>query len=388
MDVITVDHVNNKKMEKINMNYGADRVKNINLSQVRKMFEQASPTAINLALGEPDFNTPPHIIESLKNALDQNYTHYSQNKGEPELREQISKKLKKDNNINTTSDDIIVTVGASEALYAGIQALINPGDDVLIPDPGFLSYKECVTLAGANSIPVQTSAENGFQTTIEDIEKSLTNNTKAIIINSPCNPTGAVMEKEDIKQIADLATDKDLIIFSDEIYEKIIYDRKHYSFQAYTDNAVTINGFSKSYAMTGLRIGYCTSNPDIINEILKVHQYDVACIDTSVQKAAITALSGPQDCVTSMTNEFRKRRDLVVESLNDMGLDCVMPNGAFYVFFRCENPEEFVKKAVKEDVVLVPGAAFGEMGKNYIRLSYAQSYENLEVAMSRLEKIV
>lgn len=370
------------------MKYGAKRVSNINLSQVRKMFEQASPTAINLALGEPDFDTPKHIIESLKNALDNNCTHYSQNKGEIELREAISKKLSKDNNINTTSDDIIVTVGASEALYSGIQALINPNDDVLIPDPGFLSYRECVTLAGGNSIPVKSTRENEFKITIDDVENSLTENTKAIVINSPCNPTGAVMDKENIKAISDLATDKNIIIFSDEIYEKIIYGKKHYSFQSFTDNAVTINGFSKAYAMTGLRVGYCSSNPEIIEEILKVHQYNVACVDTATQKACITALTSSQQCVTDMTNKFQERRDLVVESLNNMGLDCCNPDGAFYVFFHADNPEEFVKKAVKEDVILVPGAAFGSMGKNYVRLSYAQSYENLEEAMKRLEKII
>ncbi len=369
------------------MKIGSDRVSTINLSQVRKMFETASPTAINLALGEPDFNTPPHIIKSLKDALDENYTHYSQNKGEPVLREALCDKLAKDNNIKTSMDDIIVTVGASEALYDAAQALINPNDDVLIPDPGFLSYREVVTLAGGNNIPVQARAENGFKTTVEDVENSLTENTKMMIINSPCNPTGAVMQKEDIKAISDLATDKDIIIVSDEIYENIIYDRKHYSFQSYTDNAITINGFSKSFAMTGLRIGYCCSTNEIIEEMLKVHQYNVACVDTATQIAATTAITGPQDCVRSMRDEFRKRRDLVVESLNDMGLDCVNPEGAFYVFFHRENPEEFVEKAVKEDVILVPGGSFGAMGKDYIRLSYAQSYENLEEAMRRLEKI-
>lgn len=370
------------------MKIQADRVKNINLSQVRKMFEQASPTAINLALGEPDFDTPPHIIQSLKDALDQKKTHYSQNKGEPILREAIQEKLKKDNNINVTPDDIIVTVGASQALYSSIQALINPKDDVLIPDPGFLSYKECVTLAGANSIPVKTTLENEFKTRCEDIENAITPNTKAVIINSPCNPTGSVMDQEEIKAISDLATDKDILIFSDEIYEKIIYDKKHYSFQSYTDNTVTINGFSKAYAMTGLRIGYCTSTPEIIEEILKVHQYNIACVDTATQIASHTALTSSQECVKEMTKEFQKRRDLVVESLNNMGLTCSNPEGAFYVFFKTENPVDFVKKAVKEDVILVPGQAFGSQGEQFIRLSYAQSYENLETAMNRLEKIV
>ncbi|WP_304124864.1 pyridoxal phosphate-dependent aminotransferase [Methanosphaera cuniculi] len=370
------------------MQYGAKRVSDINLSQVRKMFEQASPTAINLALGEPDFDTPPHIIEALKDALTMGETHYSQNKGLPELREAIVQKLKKDNNINTTMDDIIVTVGASEALYSSINALINPGDDVLIPDPGFLSYQEVVKIAGANAIPVKTYPENGFKTTIEDVENSLTENTKAIIINSPCNPTGAVIEKEDVKAISDLADDKDIIIISDEIYEKIIYDKKHYSFQAYTDNAITINGFSKSYAMTGLRIGYLSAIPEMIEEILKIHQYNVACVDTPTQIAATDALVKSQQCVTDMVTEFRKRRDLVVKSLNEMGLECIRPDGAFYVFFKCDNPDEFIQKALKEDVVLVNGNAFGNMGEGYIRLSYAQSYDNLERAMRRLKKIV
>ena len=387
MDVIIVEVVININGEN-KMNIGADRVKEINLSQVRKMFEQASPTAINLALGEPDFNCPKHILDSLKDALDNNRTHYSQNKGEPELRESIVKKLDKDNNIHVSADDVIVTVGASEALYSSIQALINPQDDVLIPDPGFLSYAECVRLAGATSVPVKSHYENGFKITVDDVEEALTPNTKAIIINSPCNPTGAVMEKEDIKAISDLATDKEFIILSDEIYEKIIYDKKHYSFQSFTDNAITINGFSKAYAMTGLRVGYCASTPDIIEEILKVHQYNVACIDTATQVACNTALTSSQDCVNDMTNEFKRRRDLVVDSLNDMGLDCVRPDGAFYVFFHHEKPEEFVQKAVKEDVILVPGGAFGNMGKNFIRLSYAQSYDNLEEAMHRLERIV
>ena len=369
------------------MKYASDRVSDINLSQVRKMFEQASPTAINLALGEPDFDTPKHIIESLKDALDNNFTHYSQNKGEPILRESIANKLKSENNINVTPDEVIVTVGASEALYSSIQALINPEDDVLIMDPGFLSYQECVKLAGAKSVPVKSSSENSFKTTYENVEESLTDNTRAIIINSPCNPTGAVMEKKDIKAISKLADDEDIIIFSDEIYEKIIYNKKHYSFQAYTDNAVTINGFSKAYAMTGLRVGYTCAKEEILEEILKVHQYNVACIDTATQVACNTALNSSQDCVYAMRDEFKRRRDLVVESLNDMGLECVMPDGAFYVFFKADNPIEFVKNAVKEDVILVPGGAFGSVGEEFIRLSYAQSYDNLEKAMKKLEKI-
>ncbi|MDO5851844.1 MAG: pyridoxal phosphate-dependent aminotransferase [Methanobacteriaceae archaeon] len=366
----------------------ADRIKDINLSEIRKMFENASPDAISLAIGEPDFDTPPHIINALKKALDNKQTHYAHNKGLIELREAIQNKLKKDNNIKTDSESILVTVGASQALYSSIQALINKGDEVIIPDPGFLSYQACVKLAEGTPISTDSTPDNNFNITTDKIEDKITPKTKAIVLNSPSNPTGTVIKKEDIKGISDLATDNDLYIITDEIYENIIYDKKHYSVASFTDNAITINGFSKSYAMTGLRIGYLAAPPEITEDILKVHQYNIASVDTPTQYAALEALNGSQQCVIDMVNEFRKRRDYVVERLNNMGLTCKIPDGAFYIFLKVKNTQEFLNKASKEGVLVVSGKAFGKNAEDYIRISYATSIENLKIAMDRLEKIV
>ena len=366
----------------------ANRIKDINLSEIRKMFENTSPNAINLAIGEPDFATPSHIKKKKKKALDDKQTHYAHNKGLIELREAIQNKLKKDNNIKTDTESIIVTVGASQALYSTMQTLINKNDDVIIPDPGFVSYMACTKLAEGTPIPIDGTPNNNFNITTSQIEDKITPQTKAIILNSPSNPTGTVIEKEDIKGIADLATDNNLYIITDEIYEKIIYDKKHYSIASFTDNAITINGFSKSYAMTGLRIGYLAAPPEITEDILKVHQYNIASVDTPTQYAAKEALTQSQQCVTDMVKEFKNRRDYLIERLNNMGFDCKTPDGAFYIFLKTDNAEKFLEKTVKEGILTVPGKAFGKNAQDYIRLSYATSMENLKIAMNRLEKIV
>ena len=288
----------------------ARRVKSINLSGIRKMFELVGEDSINLGLGEPDFNTPQHIIEAAKNALDEGFTHYTVNKGILELREAISTKLERDNNIFAHPESIIVTVGASEALHLALQALINDGDEVLIPDPGFVSYDATVKLAGGVPIPIRLQEVDEFRMTSERILEKITPRTRAIILNSPSNPTGSVMKKNDIKIITEIADDLGLAIISDEIYEKIIYDEKHYSPARFSENVITINGFSKAYAMTGFRIGYVTTTHEIIEEMLKVHQYNTACASSISQKAALAALEGPQDSIQIMVEEFRRRRDL------------------------------------------------------------------------------
>lgn len=365
----------------------ANRVKSIEFSQIRKMFEVKNENAINLGIGEPDFDVPENIRLAIKNALDEGETHYTSNKGDIELREEIVRKFKKENNINTKADDIIVTCGASEALYACSQALFNEGDNILIPNPGFLSYDACVKLANANPIEVPVKMENEFKLKVEDVQENLDKNTKALIINSPSNPTGAVMEKEDIKGIADLATDHDFMIISDEIYEKIIYGKKNYSPAEFSDNVITINGFSKTYAMTGLRIGYMVGNENITEELLKIHQYCTACASSISQKAAYEALKGPQESVNQMVKEFARRRDLIIDSLNDMGHECVKSQGAFYAFPKIERPEEFVEKAAIDGVICVPGAAFGSLGKEHVRMSYATSYEDIEKAMDIIKEM-
>ena len=363
------------------------RIKSIELSQIRKMFEVTNPDAINLGIGEPDFNVPENIKKAMKESIDKNETHYTSNKGIIELREEIVKKFKNDNGIKTNPDNIIVTAGASEALFICAQAFIEKGDEVILPNPGFLSYEACVKIAEGTVVPVDCKMENEFKLKAEDVSEKITKDTKAIVLNSPSNPTGAVMEKEDIKAIADLSMDNDFLIISDEIYEKIIYDKKHYSPANYSDNVITLNGFSKTYAMTGLRIGYLNANENITEELLKVHQYNIACASTTSQKGAYEALTGPQDAVEKMISEFKNRRNLIVSRLNGMGYETVNAEGAFYVFPKIED-EDFVVKAAKAGVITVPGAAFGSNGQGHVRMSYANSYENIEKAMDILEERV
>jgi len=365
----------------------ASRVRDIRLSEIRKMFEVAGEDTINLGIGEPDFSVPEHVSRAVKDALDEGFTHYTSNMGLEELREAIAEKLKAENRIKADPDSIIVTVGASEAIFMCTQALVETGGSVLIPDPGFLSYEACVRLAGGRGIPVPLSMEDGFAMKPETVEALITEDTAAIIMNSPSNPTGSVMEKDDVRGIAEIAEDRDLIIISDEIYEKIIYDGKHYSPARFTDNALVINGFSKTYAMTGLRVGYVAGREDIIEELLKVHQYSTACAPSLSQVAALAALRGPQDCVREMVGEFRRRRDLMFSSLVDIGLECMLPGGAFYMFPHVGDSAGFTERSLRAGVALVPGSAFGGHGSGYVRLSYATSYELIEEAMERLKRV-
>lgn len=365
----------------------AERLKSIELSQIRKMFEVCDENAINLGIGEPDFDIPENVKIAINKALDDGFTHYTSNKGFLELREEISKKLRNDNNLSIDTESIMVTVGASEALYICAQGLFEKEDEVLIPDPGFLSYKACVDLSEAKPIPVEAKISNDYKIKFEDVEEKISSKTKAFIMNSPSNPTGAVMEKKDIKAIADLATDHDFMIISDEIYEKIIYNKKHYSPTQFTDNAIVINGFSKTYAMTGLRIAYLAGQNEIIEELLKVHQYNTACASSISQVGGYEALRGPQGYVKSMVKEFKRRKDLITKRLDEIGLKCTPLDGAFYAFPQVENSLEYVQKAVEVGVITVPGGGFGQTCNNNVRMSYATSYENIEEAMNRLEKI-
>jgi len=365
----------------------ANRVKSIELSQIRKMFEIKNEKSINLGIGEPDFNVPENIKIAMKNAIDNNFSHYTPNKGFLDLREEIAKKFQKENNIKTNPENIIVSSGASEALYLCSQSLFNKDDEVIIPNPGFLSYEACVKLSEAKPIPIDCKIENNFKLKAEDLENKISKNTTALILNSPSNPTGAIIDKEDIKAIADLSIDYNFMVISDEIYEKIIYEKKHYSVGEYSDNVITINGFSKTYAMTGHRIAYLTGNEDIIEELLKVHQYCIACANSVAQKGAYEALTGSQKSVFNMVKEFKRRRDLMIDSLNDMNYKCVKSEGAFYAFPKIENSEDFVLKAAKAGVITVPGIAFGSLGNDHVRMSFANSYENIEKSMDILRKI-
>jgi len=365
----------------------AQRLKSIELSQIRKMFEVCDENAINLGIGEPDFDIPENVKIAINKALDDGFTHYTSNKGIVELREEISKKLKNDNKLIIDPESVMVTVGASEALYICAQGLFEKRDEVLIPDPGFLSYKACVDLSEATPVSVEAKISDGYKIKYEDVEEKISSKTKAFIMNSPSNPTGAVMDKEDIKAIADLATDNDFIIISDEIYEKIIYDKKHYSPGEFSENVIVINGFSKTYAMTGLRIAYLAGQNEIVEELLKIHQYNTACASSISQVAAYEALRGPQGYVNSMVAEFKNRRNLISNGLEELGLKCTRLDGAFYAFPQVENAAEYVKKAIEVGVITVPGSGFGQTSTSNVRMSYANSYENIEEALNRLGKI-
>ena len=372
----------------------ADKIVDIKPSGIRKFFDIVNEMedAISLGVGEPDFDTPWHIRDEGIYSLEKGRTFYTSNAGLKELRKEISNYVERSQGVHYDEmHEILVTVGGSEAIDLALRAMINPGEEVLIPQPSYVSYEPCAVLADAVPVIIELKEENEFRLTAQELRDAITDKTKILILPFPNNPTGAIMEKKDLEEIAEIIREKDIFVITDEIYAELSYKKKHVSIislPGMRERTVYINGFSKAYAMTGLRSGYCSSNSEIIDEILKVHQYNVACVDTATQKACTTALTSSQQCVNDMRNEFEKRRNLVVESLNNMGLECSNPDGAFYVFFHAGNSQEFIEKALTEDVILVPGLAFGSMGREYVRLSYAQSYKNLEKAMKRLEKVV
>lgn len=372
----------------------ANRLRYIDISGIRKMFELARAEGIiNLAIGEPDFGIPPESKEAIKKALDEDFTHYTPNKGVMQLREALVKKLKKENGIKTDIEEIIITSGGSEALLLAILAIVNPNDEVLIPDPGFVSYKPLVRIAGGIPVSIPIKEENEFVFNLEDIRKKTTEKTKIIVINSPSNPTGAVFSKDIVRGIAELCEKHDLSVVSDEVYEKIIYEGKHYSIGKYTDKAITVNGFSKSYAMTGLRLGYVQAKLEVVEEMLKIHQYIQASTCSLSQRAALAALQTSEKFVENMVKTFKIRRDLIVELLNEIDdVNCLKPQGAFYVFPNFSKHGKsgrlvinFLKDA---KVVVTPGTAFGDYGEGYIRFSYATSANKITEGIKRIKNYI
>ncbi len=362
------------------------RVREIDISGIRRAFEAAGSDAINLGLGQPDFDTPAHIKEAAIRAIRDGFTGYTENQGTLELREAICEKFKRENRIDTTPDRVIVTAGASEALHIALQAIIEPGDEVLIPDPGFVSYNALTLLAEGR--PVSLPLSRDYTVTPEGMAEEIGPRTRAIIINSPANPTGAVQREEEIRGICELAEDHGLTIISDEVYEHLIYEGRHVSPAEYTEDVITINATSKTYAMTGWRIGYLTAPTEAIEEMVKIHQYAQACATSISQKAALAALTGPQDSVREMRHEFKKRRSILMNALREMKIECREPKGAFYAFPRIRNAEEVVKQLLQHGVITTPGAAFGKEGREHIRLSYATTQEEIEKAMSIMREVL
>ncbi len=377
------------------------KAKQIKPSGIRKFFDIAaeSKDVISLGVGEPDFITPWEIRNAGVNSIKKGYTQYTSNKGMIPLREEISEYLKKFS-VDFSADDIIITVGASEAIDLSLRAVVDEGDEVLIPDPSYVSYKPCVELAGGVPVSIPCSGKNGFKLTAKALKSVITDKTKALIFPYPNNPTGGIMEKEFIEEIIPVILEHDLLVISDEIYAELTYGGNHCSIASFSelkDRVVLINGFSKAFAMTGWRIGFVCAPKDILGAMLKIHQYTTICAPIFSQYAALEGLvHGKSDdyaVVNEMRAEYDKRRRFMVKAFNDMGLECFEPKGAFYIFPSVEKlgmtGEEFATKLLKsKKVAVVPGDAFGEFGKYYIRCSYAYSMKNLMDAVERIASFV
>jgi len=374
----------------------AKRLQNIKESATLRISNLASELKsqgkdiISFSLGEPDFSTPPHIIEAAKASLDRGDTHYTPSPGIPELRKAIAEKLKKENHIEAKPGTIIVTPGAKQAIFEVMLSVLQEGDEAILLDPAWVSYDPCIKLSGAKTVWAPTSRNDGFIPV--GLGEYITKNTKLIVINSPCNPTGGVYGKETLKEIADLAVDHNIMVLSDEIYEKIIYDREHISIGAMEgmqDLTITVNGFSKAYAMTGWRLGYVSAPKDVYEQMLKLHSHSVSQATSFVQYAVIAALQGDKTCIEDMVREFRARRDLLIRGLNQLGIKCAIPDGAFYAFADVSEFGSGDKVAElllnKAFVATTPGSAFGEAGFDFIRISYATSQERIKEALRRFE---
>lgn len=358
----------------------------IEISGIRKCFEGAGPGAINLGLGQPDFDTPDHIKRAAIEAIERGQTGYTPNCGVPELRAALAEKFRRENKIQCSPEEIMVTSGASEALFLAIAALVDKGDEVLIADPSFLSYAELTKLVGGK--PVGVPLDEELRLSSEAVLSKVTDRTKLIIMNSPSNPTGAVGTAEQVRVIAELASDRDIGVLSDEVYEHFIYQGEHISPARFSDNVITVNAVSKTYAMTGWRLGYLAARGCALEQLLKVHQYVQACASSISQAAALAAITGPQECVARMRDEFRSRRDLLVNGFKEMGMDLTVPDGAFYLFPRVGDGDAVAARLGKAGVITVPGSAFGAGGKEHIRISYAASRASLEEALRRMRDIL
>lgn len=377
----------------------AEKVKSIPPSGIRKFFDLVLEMdgVISLGVGEPDFVTPWHIREACIYSLEKGVTSYTSNYGLLELRELISKCYRKEHSVDYgPGNEILVTTGVSEAADLAFRAVINPGDEVIVPEPCYVSYKPSVSLAGGKPIPVPTYQENEFRVTADQIKKNITKKTKALVLSYPNNPTGAVMRRKDLEEIADVVSENDLVVISDEVYGKLTYDGSHTCFSTLPgmkERSIILNGFSKSHAMTGLRLGYAAGSEALIAAMTKIHQYAMLCAPVTAQMGGIEALKNGDGEMQKMAREYDRRRRLVVSGLNKMGLDCFEPMGAFYAFPSINSTGlssgEFAERLLKEQkVAVVPGDVFGECGKGYLRCSYATSREELVEALARIEAFI
>lgn len=368
-------------------------------SGIRKFFDivLTMEDVISLGVGEPDFVTPWRIREACIYSLEKGYTTYTSNYGLIELRQAVADHMEGMYGVRyDPNTQVLITVGVSEAIDLALRAILEPGEEVLVPEPSFVAYKPCVTFAGGTPVAVPTTAENGFAPTPEEVAAAVTDRTKAILLSYPSNPTGAVMSRESLQSIMDIAAARDLFVISDEIYDQLIYGVKHTcvaTLDGGYERTILLNGFSKAYAMTGWRIGYACCNPDVLEAMMKIHQYIMMCAPITAQMAALEALKSGKTDTEEMIRQYDRRRRLIVAGMNRIGLDCFEPKGAFYVFPSVKRTgmtsEEFAERLLHEErVAVVPGNAFGDCGEGYIRCAYATSLQNIQQALERTARFV
>ncbi len=377
----------------------ADKVVELKPSGIRKFFDIVHEMnhAISLGVGEPDFDTPWHIRDEGIYSLEQGRTIYTSNAGLKELRQEICHTLHRKQGLTYDPlTEVLVTVGGSEAIDMGLRAMINPGDEVLIPQPSYVSYEPCAILAGAVPVIINLKAENEFRLTAAELEEAITDRTKILILPFPNNPTGAIMERKDLEEIAEVILKHDIFVMSDEIYSELTYKEKHVSIAelpGMQERTILINGFSKAYAMTGWRLGYACGPGEIIKQMTKIHQFAIMCAPTTSQYAAIEALKNGDEDIAQMRAAYNQRRRFLMNAFKEMGLECFEPYGAFYVFPCIKEfgmtSDEFAGRFLEEEkVAVVPGTAFGDCGEGFLRISYAYSLEHLREAVGRLERFI
>ena len=368
-------------------------------SGIRKFFDIVSEMqdAISLGVGEPDFDTPWHIRDEGIYSLEKGRTFYTSNAGLKELKVEITKYLKRKLGVSYDyNHEVLVTVGGSEAIDIALRAMINPGEEVLIPQPSYVSYEPCAILADAKPVIINLKVENEFRLTAKELRDAITEKTKVLILPFPNNPTGAIMERKDLEEIAQVIEEKDIFVISDEIYSELTYKGEHVSIvniPGMQERTILINGFSKSYAMTGWRLGYACGPETIIQQMVKIHQFAIMCAPTTSQYAAVEALKNGDEDVKQMREAYNQRRRYLMHAFRQMGLECFEPYGAFYVFpcireFGMTSDEFATRFLEEEKVAAVPGTAFGESGEGFLRISYAYSLENLKIAIGRLEHFI
>ncbi len=362
----------------------------IRIANIANQLKKEGVDVISFSLGEPDFDTPKHICNAAADALYRGETHYAPSTGIPELKTAIAEKLRTENKLEVSDSNILVTPGAKQAIFEIMMSVLDDGEEAILFDPSWVSYDPCIKFAGANTEWVPTDSENGFIPL--DLAEHINDKTRLIVVNSPCNPTGGVFGSDVLKNIADVAIDHDLLVVSDEIYEKIIYGREHVSIGAMDgmqERTITVNGFSKAYAMTGWRLGYVSAPFEVLKGMLKIHSHSVSSATTFAQYGGVAALKGSQETVAEMAKEFKLRRDILVDGLNAVGIKCQKPEGAFYAFADVSeygNGDEVSEKLLADaHVAATPGSSFGSSGKNFIRISYATSQERIREALRRIE---